>query len=236
MSLFGSYLGQKTKDAHNMVVSAVVSFDPQGATEAQISEYVHSVDSMADIAARAEQQAVADEAKISQIQADLDKHIRAIDMYSSDPTKETVVTKLLSDAETLKADLKSAKDAATDSRKYADERKQVHGEAVTKLTSARANLERAMREQERAKQDAARAAERKRDTEAAAGITSGLNTMDVALDAMNANAAKMRRQAAADGMTAAALTHTTDDVEEALKAVDAPPKMSIAERLAALKN
>jgi len=244
MSLFGNYLGTKAKDLHDGLVKAVVAFDPEGASAAQIEEYKGQVDQLAAIAAKAAQQAQADEARVQQLSADFDRHKKAAGLLAGQidsaegAAREQALEKILDEAERLKTDLATAQTSLADSQGYYGERKEVHARAAEKLLRAKSVLEAAVRDQERARQEAERAAERKRDVQQSAGLTNGLDTMDVALDAFKANASAARQKAEADKLTANALGGARESdslVKAALAEADGQAaKPNLKDRLAGL--
>jgi hypothetical protein len=252
MTFFTSLLGQKAQEIHDGIIKTVVAFDPQGATQAQIDEYSHNVDQLADIAARAETQAQADQKKADELGVSLEQHIHAAEILSAqvDATadaaaksaKQKGLDKIMADAEQIKHQHDDAVTSAAQSRTYADERKDTHQAAVQKLLTARTRLEAAMRNQQRSHDEATIAAQRAADAKTAAGLTSGLDTMDTALSAMDANAARDHQKAMAANMTAGALSAHADGDAEAAAALaaasgNAPAtSISIADRLAALKG
>jgi hypothetical protein len=251
MSFLTSMIGQKAREVHDGIIKTVVAFDPQGATQAQIDEYSQNVDQLADIAARAETQAQADQKKADELGVSLEQHIHAAELLSAQvaatadtaakAAKQKGLDKIMADAEQIKQQHDDAVKAATDSRAWADERKATHQAGVQKLLTARTRLETAMRNQQRAHDEAAIAAQRAADAKAAAGLTSGLDTMDTALGAMEANANRDHQKAMAANMTAGAMSAHADGDAEAAAALaaasgNAPSaSMSIADRLAALK-
>lgn len=243
MSFFGSYLSTQATALHDGIVKTVVGFDPEGATEAQLTEYQGKVDELANIAAKAEMQAQADEAKIGTLQASFDQHMKAAASLDGnpDPAVQKGLDKLITDAEHIKGDLDQAKTAAVDSRGYADQMKTAHASAVEKWKSGRQHLAEDQRNMERAKQDAAMAISRKADAERAAGLIGGLDTADVAHSAMQANIAKFKLQSEGARLTTGALSTASegDDVAaKALAAASGGPSTgsSLADRMAALRG
>lgn len=243
MSLLGNYLGVQVQALHDGIVKTVVNFDPEGASEAQLAEYHNKVDQLADIAAKAMTQAAADAARVIQLQASFDQHMKAAASLdgSNEPAKQKALEKIVSDAETISGDLESAKASAADSSGYADQMKAAHGQAVDKWKNGRTHLDQAKRDQERARQDAARAAQQTADAERAAGLIKGLNGGDIALDAMAANTARLKEKAASARLTSGALSTATEGDDEAAKALAAAAGTSsaagssLAERMAALR-
>jgi DNA repair exonuclease SbcCD ATPase subunit len=241
MSFFGALIGEKAHELHDAAFQAVVSADPKGASEAQMQQYIHNVDTLASIAATAQLQADADAAKILSLKADYTRHLTAATLYSQKPESEqnqTTLNKLLDDAEKLKTDLETATASAQNSAAYAAKCKDNHAQAVTKLQSAREHLNQAMREQAQAQQDAKIADQRKHDQEIAAGLVAGGgDSLDAALNAMTAHTNALKQHIEAANLTSSALSGNgaDDDVAAALAAVDAKPTLSAADRLAALK-
>ena len=255
MSFFGNYVVANVWALHDGIVKTIADFDPQGASEAQLAEYGDKVHEMEGLAAKAEIQAQADAAQVAKLTASAEQHVNASALVEKQVTAETdpaakarkqaTLDKLNADATAILGDLESAHAAAKDSRGYADGLLAAHKQAVAKWTAGRSNLERAKREQDRARLDAARAQERKADAKRAAGLTTRIDTSDIVLNAMAANTAKYEQQAKGARLTTGELKSATagdSDVAEALSAVsDAPAASattaaSLAERLAALKG
>lgn len=252
MSLLTSIVAENIKAAHRGVTDFIVNIDPEGASEAQISEMIANVDSAASIAAKAEQNAQAAEKARDELKVKLDQYIKAAEILSAEieglpegakrNSKETGLTKIINDAETLKSQYADAVAVADDNRSYAKERLEVHNLGTQKLTTLRTRLEASRREQERARQEATRAAERKREQLSSAGITRGDDHSEVALAAMERKTAQLRQQAAADSLTSGALSKKSEGDDEATRALAAAsgtaPSLQgdIKSRLAALKG
>jgi hypothetical protein len=235
MSLFTSLIGVKANQLHDTLNKTIVTIDPKGASEAQIQEYIKNVDILANLAATAKAQAMADNEKVNKLQVDLDRHIAAVKMPN---VKPEVLETLLNDADKIKSNLNLAKSAYSSSSAYADRSVQTHSQAAQKLVEARNHLQEAMQAQQEAQQDANLAKQRKHDAEVAAGIISGGgNSLDTALNAMTAHTAELKKQTDAANMTIGAIVpSSTSDVEAALAAVDAKPvPQTLEERLASLQ-
>jgi hypothetical protein len=256
MSFLGNYLGVQAKALHDGLVKTLVSFDPEGASEAQLAAYGDKVTELEGIAAKAETQAQADGKQAADLTADAERHIKAVELLEqqvaaeTDPARKAAkqkgLTQVSQDAERLVGELETAKASAADSRGYADQMKDAHRQAVEKWTTGKTRLSQAKRDQERARIEADRAQERKADRERASGLTSGLDTTDLAVNAMAANTQKFKEKAAGARLTTDALTASSEgdaEAQAALAAVSgtapaagASTSSSLKDRLAALKG
>lgn len=183
LRLLGSYLGAQARALHDGVVRAIVSFDPEGASEAQIREHGRQVDKLADIAALALRRAGQDEAAAKALDTRFVQFRRAAQLLSEQvdgaadadrATKERALERVLADAEALKAERDRAREDALDSRGYADERAAQLKLAVDAWKQARDRLAAATREQQRARDAARRASDRARGAASSAGLADGV--------------------------------------------------------------
>ena len=253
---FGNYLGVQAKALHDGVVKTIVSFDPEGASQAQLDTYGATVHELEGIAAKAETQAQADERSVTALTVRAEQHVHAVELLEGQiasegdekvrSAKQKGLDKVGADAGRILGELEDAKKAAADSRGYADQMKAAHAQATEKWRTGKARLETAKREQERARQEASRATERRADAERANGLAGGLDTGDLAINAMAANTAALRQKAEGAKLTTAALTACSVGDDEAAKALaavtsgaapaGAPTSGSLRERLAAAKG
>jgi chromosome segregation ATPase len=243
-----NYLRTKLNDAQKALTEAVVAWDPEGATEAQIAEYSEKVDELARVASKAQRELEEDKNKATVARQAFELKRKAAGILSGKidattegdtakaQTLETSLNSLVDELETLKAEVADLEAMAADSEAYYNERVAKHALGVDKLKKARSALAQAVREQQRAKDFRERQEERKAEANAAAGVSDDLDTVDIALNAMKRNSAKDREAANAARMTADALsTGTAADAEIAVALAEAAgevkPAVSARDRL-----
>lgn len=236
MSFFQSMFANKASDLSAQLKSAITNIDPVGATEAEITDMTHNVDMFAKSAADAKAKVDVAQATVDSLKNDKTRYVSAITLeMAKTPQNETLINKLMSNAEDVKTKLVTAEAALTATQSHASTSLSNHRAAVDKLSKMRQELTEAQSTLEEAKAEAVEAATRKREAEVAANILKPSSNSS-ALELMKQHAAELKSHIAADNMTADALTHKPDDdVAAALAAVSAPaPAMSAQERLAAL--
>lgn len=240
--MFGSsYATVKLREAASGAAKLVATWDPAGATEADIEDAKKNVDTLAAMAAESMSKSQADQNIVDTLQAEYSKYKTAAlsindQVQSGDASKSAVLEKLLGKAEELSPRLEEAKAAAADSKAWFEEAKGYHESAVQNWTGKRAELDKARRELDRAKQQEAQQKRVAAQRAQAAGLA-GNGSGSVALDAMKSAAADAQKRAEAARLTSNALGHATDvdaDVAAALAAVDKKPASSLSDRLSRL--
>jgi chromosome segregation ATPase len=248
LHFFGSYASTKVKDAAKSAVDALVAFDPEGATQAQISLMETSLDTLG--------------VKLSSVQRQYDEAKQHLDAASKlnttrltaaetlqqqiaagDASKQQSLDTLLGIIEQGQPELDALKKDETDVKTYLAELQSAYSSAAEKLKAAHRQLEEAHRTMERANLAADRAKDRADTAAIAAGVRSGGDTLNVALDAMQRKTRAAEDAAAAANLKANTLApqdHEREDpnIAAALAAAAGAPAapQSSADRLAALRN
>jgi chromosome segregation ATPase len=212
LGFLGGMLGKKLEQLGDTITKAIVSFDPETATETQISQMADHVKELAARVAKAEADAKRDADKVSALSATVEQEKKAATILGgkleTDPSNtglEASLTKLLDQIEGQEQELATLQEQAAETAADAAEWTKIHEDAANKLLTARNRLEQARREMERAHQQAERAKEHEAQAERDAGLKHGLDTSNIALDAMSQKADEMRQQARASELNAHAL-------------------------------
>jgi len=238
--MFSKFMGafgkQKLSEAKVSITEALVKFDPESATQAQLAIYEENLDKMALQTAELRQMAnkenkEADEAKSSfnrylAAKANIEEQIADESLSAS---KRKGLTKSLEELSNKLIELKPEVVREIEEAKEADEElaemEDFLKERADQLKGAKKKLDAAQRGMRTAERDKERAAAKEARAKSRAGIGgSGGDSMDVALNAMNEVAQKSQAQADAS-RTKADLLHTpslTEDsnIASALNAVD----------------
>jgi len=257
--LFGflrSFGNEKLSQTGELLTQAIVSWDPETASEAEIQEMIRELDKVTVEAGKAkaafENERTESEAAIK----NYDRHLAAAELLqkqyeeaqsSGDQTKaaelEKSLNKLLQKLEELQPEVEREKTEAQEAEVYYAEIKELAELTAQKVKTARTQLERAQRDMKMAEIERKRAAERALRSEQLAGLKKQSSSLGVALAAMNKKADDARAAASASDMKAKLLTPEKGSqdhhIEEALKAVSgekSAANLSIAERLEALKR
>ena len=251
-SFFKNLVGVKTDQAVTSAIEALVRWDPQAATEAELRAMEENLDRLGRSVADAQAVFVKEKHEADQIKELFAQRVAAAEILQQqfdaeqDQTKrdslEFSLNSLLKIIETMPADVEREAQDAADAKAFLDGLQERYLEAGQKLKDARAQLERAQRDLNRADQQRDLANQRAQAAREAAGLSGATNGIDVALKAMQDAAAKSTRDAAAADAKARLLTPTNPEktdgnIAAALAAAQGKPAQprSLSERLAALK-
>lgn len=252
ISFIRNLIGVKTDHAVQNCIDALVRWDPQTATEAELRTMEQNLDQLglqvaqarasyekekkeADtIRALSQQRLAAAEQLQRQVEAEFDPQRKASLQHSL----ETLVSML----EQMAPDVdREAKDAA-DAREFLEMLEQTYAEAGAKLKAARSSLERAQRDMGRADQQREMAERRAEAARQAAGLTGATSGLGMALKAMQDAAARDLAAAEAANRKAHLLRPTKPEQEDpniaaALAQVSGarPVPSNLSERLAAIR-
>lgn len=242
--------GKKLEQAGNAVTTAIINFDPETATEAQLAELESQLRKMSLQLAEAEQNCQREMAEAVAAQKNFELQRAAAEkinekmIATTEPDKkaslETSLGNLLDGLEALQADVIREQAEADDAKALYDQLK----EAVTLMAN---QLKDARRVMEQAARDVQRAVAKKKSAEAqaeAAKVMAGIrekgSKVNTVLDAMRNKADSLNREAAAASTEASLLKPATagdENIEAALREVRGQaPKADLASRLAALKK
>ena len=246
-------VGVKTDAALNSAVEAIVRWDPQSATEAELRTMEQHLDELGQQVAVARQQfdkekAEADQidllshqrmAAAEQIQHSMDTETEPAKKGSLEKSLATLVTML----ETMAPDVAREKQDATDAGDFLHSLETTYAAAGEKLKGARDALNRAQRDMGRADQQREMAEQRAEAARQAAGLTGATSSLNVALKAMQDNASKNLATAEAANMKAKMLAPTKPEQDDgniaaAMAQVQGklPAPTNLSDRLAALRQ
>ncbi len=251
--LFGKFFGVKVDDAVRAGTETLFRIDPKGMSEAQIRQMSAELDNLGRRVAAAKtdveremREAVAarntytQNTKAAEILADkADKETDSTRKKSIETTLNELIERLERDLPEVEREEREVAEAQA----FFGQLQEAYESAGSKLRAARSALEAAQRDQKSASLARERAADRKKSAEEAAGIIRSTNSMNVALDAMRANAERDREAAAADSMKVDLLSPMqgakgNSILADALKeaAGESASPMSARDRLAALRK
>lgn len=252
LQFIGNLLGVKTDQAVNAGVEALVRWDPQSATEAELRTMEQNLDDLGFQVARARQEYDREEKEAEAIQATSKQRMAAAEQLqaqvnaATDPAMKANLEKslgiLVDMLEKMQPDIDRETKQAADAKSFLEMLEGTYAEAGGKLKAARGALEQAQRDMARAaqeKQTAERQAEMARQ---AAGLTQSTSGLTIALKTMQDAAAKDLQSADAAAAKARLLRPSKPEQDDpniaaALAAASGHPVVgtSLADRLAALK-
>ncbi|MCW2247086.1 chromosome segregation ATPase [Azospirillum fermentarium] len=244
-------VGVKTDQAMQGAMEALVRWDPQSATEAELRTMEQHLDSLGREVAQARQsydkeQKEADAIKAllaqrmaaaEQLQAQLDAATDPARKASLEKSLETIVGLLEEMTPEVEREVKDAEDALS----FLEMLEKNYAEAGAKLKRARSDLDRAHRDMARAEQQREVAERQAEAARRVAGLTGATSSLSVALKAMQDASAKDLAEAEAASAKAKLLTPSNPEKEDpniaaAMAAASGKPAASsLSERLAALK-
>jgi flagellar biosynthesis chaperone FliJ len=252
MQFIGNLLGVKADRAVNAGIEALVRWDPQGATEAELRTMEQHLDELGMQVAQARQSYDREQKEADAVQMLAHQRLAAAEALQNqangetDPARKTALEKslatLLDMMEKMAPDVDRETRDAADANQFLEQLETAYADAGGKLKTARSQLDSAQRDMARAAQRR-EAAQRQADAaRQAAGLSQTTSSLNIALKAMNENAA--RDLASADAAAAKAKllapTHPEKDDPNIAAAMAAasgqgPAPIGAANRLAALK-
>ena len=244
-------LGVKTDQAMQAGIEALVRWDPQAATEAELRSMEQHLDELGLEVAKArtayereKKEAVAIRALLNQRMAAAEQLQKQVDAEATAGRKaalEKSLTTLLDMLEQMTPEVEREAQDETDAQDFLGMLEKTYAEAGAKLRAARSQLERAERDMARAGQQR-QVAERQADAaRRAAGLSNTTSSLNVALKTMQDAAAHDLEVAEAASAKARLLKPTQPEQDDpniaaALAAASGRPlPQSLSERLAALK-
>ena len=253
LRFIGNLLGVKADQAVNAGIEALVRFDPQGATEAELRSMEQHLDDLGQQVAQARQAYDREQHEADAIQTLSQQRMAAAESLQSQVTAETDPAKkaalerslgtLVGMLEQMAPEIDREKRDAVDARGFLDMLESTYAEAGGKLKAARSELDRAQRDMARAAQQRQTAEQQAEAARRAAGLTQRTSGLTVALKSMQEAAARDQASAEAAQAKARLLRPTRPEEDDpniatALAAASGrgPTPTSIADRLAALKQ
>ena len=247
-----TFLGVKTDHAVQAGIEALVRWDPQAATEAELRTMERHLDELGLQVAQARatydrerREAVAIKGLLQQRMAAAEQleRQRAIEPV---PERKAALEKSLATLvgmlEEMTPDVEREVQDETEAQEFLAMLEKTYAEAGAKLRAARSQLERAQRDMGRAEQRRGMAERQAEAARQAAGLSQTTNSLNVALKAMQDTAAKDLMAAEAASAKARLLKPTQPEEDDpnivaALAAASGarPLPQSLSDRLAVLK-
>lgn len=258
MAIFGikksfgvNYAAVKVGNVFSNLKNTIDSWDPEGSSEAEIMGIDQQLSELTLEAGQVEQKVVKEKADVVRVRNDYNRRVGGLGVLQTqlDATTdvalkgeiEKVMEEELTTLSEVEAQLvveeQEEEEALAELAQISDLCKIV----AEKLKTARKTVEQGKAAAAKAERREQLAAEKEARAKKIAGITQDMGTVTGALNAYAKKADKANANAAAMEMKAKLLTPATTSnlMEEAMKAADAGasvPKMSIADRMAALKK
>lgn len=246
-----AYAKTKAEDAGVGVMGALASWDPKGASEADIRVMESNLDALVKKATEAKIEADREQREYEEIQTLYNRRLGGIEnleQRKSDMTDEAAISEIdavimeeMEKLEQMLPDIEREKQEAEEAASFKAELDELCKMSADKLKSARSELNSAMWELKRAKVKAQRAEEKAKTTAQVEGITRDMSKMTSALGALKSKAASYEAEAEAANMKSSLLKSsspkTNSIMEEAMAAAEGTPAKatSMQDRLAALK-
>ena len=251
-SFMKSFVGAKGQQIGNDIVQAIVEMDPETATQAQLEQMEQDLDKAgaviqklsAELEREIREYNVA-KTRYDQLMGAAEVLQRKLENECSDRAGlEASLTKLVGQLEALAPEVTQEEKDVNDVRALLDTAKDAYKEKAEALTTAKANLERTKREMQRAIMQEEREGEKAARAAEVAGLRNNKsNNLNAATQAFQRRADEAKAKAAASAMKTEALTKgapasSDANIQAALKeAAGAPaPTESLQERLARLKK
>jgi chromosome segregation ATPase len=249
---FLSRVGKKQAgNALESFTQAVVAFDPETASEAQISLMEEELDKLGKRVGKAEMDVKKDHEETQALLTQYDRYLAAAERIEGQlegteegerSKLEESLEKLVSELERLNPEIERERREDQEAEAFATELRQAYDVAAEKLKKAQVQLKQAQRRMEQARMKKERALERAEGVRQAAGLSSSMGGLDTALNAMDKETEKAETTSRAAELKIGAFgqTEITDDpnIAAALEAADKPalPASSTRDRLSALRS
>jgi len=246
-------VGVKTDQAVNGAIEAIVRWDPQSATEAELRTMEQHLDELGRQVAQARMSFDKEKREADTIQALSQQRMAAAEQLNhrvegeSDPGRkaelERSLATLLGLLEQMAPDIEREKQDAEDARTFLESLEETYNQAGRKLKSARDELNRAQRDMGRAAQQRDMAERRAEAARQAAGLSGATSGLSVALKAMQDNAARDLAAAEAAASKAKLLQPTRPEKDDpniaaamAQVSGSGPASLSLSDRLQSLRQ
>lgn len=245
-----NYGKKKIIDGISGLRDAIVAFDPEGATEAELTTMEENFDKINQEYAKAKQDWMREKKEAEEIEALYNRRLAAAEQIqnqiNANPDNaqqlNDALTQLVETLEGMAPDVEQEKEEAEDAREVMEDLDETVRLYAENLKKARSQLKAAAHAMEKAKRQEERANIKAERASRLAGLKQGGSVLGSALESMNKQAAEA--QARADAAThkaellGPAKVEENAIVKEALASVSGTPSASasISERLAALKK
>ena len=171
---------QKLGDAGRSLTEAIVSWDPEAASQAEIETMIDDLDKITREAANARQTFQKDKQQADAARGNYDRHLQAAEILSQKleaaktggneaevQSLGASLEKLLKELETLRPEVEREAKDADDAKSVMEELEEFAGMAAQKLKTARSQLEAGKRDMQRAELEKQRAQETRSSIRAA---------------------------------------------------------------------
>ena len=251
--MFGNFLKHygknKLMDGVQSLNDAIVSWDPEGATEAAIAEMEANFDEINKQFSQAKTVWIKEDGEAKAIVAVRDQRMAAAEMLSeqlgADPDNSEIedgLTGLLTALEEMQEDIDLEIEEADDAKELMDELEETVKMYADKLKNTRRDMKRASNAMAKAKAKEERATEKAARAAQAAGLRTSAGGLSSALESMNRQAQEATNSADAATRKAELLGDTKVEENSAVAAAmaaasgTASKATSVADRLAALRK
>lgn len=251
--MFGNFMKHygkgKLQDGVRALNDAIVSFDPEGASEAAIDEMEENFDKINKEFSTAKQEWAREQKEADVIVELRDKRMAAAEHIAGQLESDTdnaqlneALNQLLDSLDEMTDDVEREKEEAVDAKALMDELDETVKMYATKLKNARSDMKKAMNNMAKAKRQEERAEEKAARAAQSAGLSNSVSGLSSALESMNRQATDAQASADAAKRKANLLSGTkaeeNDAVAAAMAAVsgDAPKPTSARDRLAAMRK
>jgi chromosome segregation ATPase len=246
-------VGVKTDKAVQAGVEALVRWDPQSASEAELRTMEQHLDELGQQVAQARQSYDKEVREADAIQALSTQRMAAAEQLQNQVNAETdaakksalerSLTTLVTMLEQMAPEVDREKKDVVDAKDFLETLEKTYAEAGGKLREGRSQLERAQRDMARAGQQRQMAEQQADAARRAAGLSTTTSSLNVALKAMQDSAAHDLANAEAANMKAKLLKPTQPEQEDPniaramqMAAGKPPTPTNLADRLAALRT
>lgn len=250
LNFIRAYGTTKVQSAVQDATAALVAFDPEGATDAQIQLMTEHLDELAHKIARYETQLASSSNALKAAQALNNKRLAVAELLSKDveavpdASKSASLERQLATIEEAQPEIDDLKSQVSDASNTLTALRSAHTDAANKLKAARGQLESAHRAMDRAEAQRQQAKDSEEAAKIAAGVARGNDNLNIALSALDRKTQALKEETEAAKLNAATLApvdHETDDpnIVAATARVNGTVDIhtqSPAERIAALKN
>jgi len=212
--------------------AAVVEFDPDAASSAQLSMMEAELDRLGTRLAEAEAEAQREHRETAELRQRYEEHLQAAQLLearladiaepASRTETEASLARIIDKLEQMQPEIEREEQEDREVEAWRTELRRSFEELAQKIRTAQNELKSARRQMDTARLQRQRAAERERRSSEAAGITGSIGSLSIALDTMNQQTTKVRAETAALTLKAELLRADAPDsdpiVAEALAA------------------
>jgi chromosome segregation ATPase len=245
-------IGVKQDQAFQRAVDAIVKWDPQGASDAQLLTMEQNLDLIGRRVEAARAEYDREKREFDTVNALSHQRMSAADLLQKqvdtegDPSRKAALNssleKLVGMLEEMTPDVEREKQDVQTAHEFLEALEQAYDDAAKKLKSAKGDLMRAQRDMARAAHEREMAEQRAEQARETAGLVHSTNALNVALEAMHDAAARDQEAAGAASRKAKILAPSSPEKDDpniaaALRAASgtgAPPA-TLSDRLASLK-